>query len=86
MAHCHAMQQPQSNGPELQTCPIGAHAICVVDLQANTQGKTASPLALHADVHPDALLQGQSISRFNSSSRLLRSSTDSSPLITALRV
>lgn len=86
MAHCHAMQQPHSNDPELQTCQTGTHAICVVDLQANTEGKTATPLVLHADVHPDALLQGQSISRFISTSCLLRSSTDSSPLITALRV
>jgi hypothetical protein len=86
MAHCHSMEQPESNGPELQTCQTGTHAICVVDLQANTQGKTASPLALHAVVRPDALPQGHSISRFISTSHLLRSSTHSSPLITALRV
>jgi hypothetical protein len=86
MAHCHAMQQPEPNAPELQTCQTGTHAVCVVDLQANTQGKTASPLALHAEVRPEALLQGQSIPRFISTSKLLRSSTHSSPLITALRV
>jgi hypothetical protein len=80
------MQQPESNAPELQICQTGTHAICVVDLQANTQGKTASLLALQADVRPGALLQGQSISQFISTSHLLRSSTDSSPLITALRV
>jgi hypothetical protein len=80
------MQQPASNGIELQTCQTGTHAICVVDLQANTQGKTASPLALHADVRSSALLSGQSIPHFISPSHLLRSSTDSSPLITALRV
>ena len=80
------MQQPESNAPELQTCQTGTHAICVVDLQANTQGKTASPLELHADVRPGALLPGQSIPQFISTSHLLRSSTDSSPLITALRV
>ena len=78
--------QPESNGPELQTCQTGTHAICVVDLQANTQGKTASLLAFHADVRSTALIPGQSISRFISTSHLLRSSTDSSPLITALRV
>jgi hypothetical protein len=81
MAHCRAMQYPDSNGPELQTCQTTTHA-CVVDLQATTQGKTASPLALH----PRALLPGQSIPHFISTSHLLRSSTDSSPLITALRV
>jgi hypothetical protein len=86
MAHCDAMQQPESNAPELQTCQTGTHAICVVDLQANTQGKTASLLALHADVRPEDLLPGQSIPYFISPSHLLRSSTDSSPLITALRV
>jgi hypothetical protein len=86
MAHCHAMQQPESNAPELQTCQTATHAICVVDLQANTQGKTASPLPLHADVRPGALLPGQNIPQFISTSHLLRSSTGSSPLITALRV
>ena len=80
------MQQPESNGPNLETCPTGTHAICAVDLLANTQGKTASPLALHADVRPGALLPGQSIPQFISPSHLLRSSTDCSPLITALRV
>jgi hypothetical protein len=80
------MQQSASNAPELQTCETGTHAICVVDLQANTQGKTASPLALHADVRPEDLLPGQIIPQFISTSHLLRSSTDSSPLITALRV
>jgi hypothetical protein len=86
MAHCHAMQPPTSNAPELQTCQTGTHAICVVDLQANTQGKIASPLVLHADVRSSVLLPGQSIPRFISPSHLLRSSTDSSPPITALRV
>jgi hypothetical protein len=85
MAHCHSMQQPEYNGSELQTCETATHA-CVVDLQANTQGKTASPLALQADVRPGALLPGQNIPHFISTSHLLRSSTDSSPLITALRV
>ena len=80
------MQQPDSNRPELQTCQTGTHAICVVDLQANTQGKTASLLALHADVRSGALVPGQSIPQFIATSHLLRSSTDSSPLITALRV
>ena len=80
------MQQPESNNPILQTCPIGAHAICVVDLQANTQERTAGPPVLQADVHPDVLLQGQSIPHFITTSHLLRSSTSSSPLITALRV
>jgi hypothetical protein len=61
------MLQPESGGLVLQTCQTGTHAICAVDLLANTQGKTASP-------------------HFISASRLLRSSTDSSPLITALRV
>jgi hypothetical protein len=86
MAHCHAMQHPESTGSELQTCQTGTHAICVADLQANTQGKTASPLALHADVRSGAILPGQNIPRFLSTSHLLRSSTHSSPLITALRV
>jgi hypothetical protein len=80
------MQQPGSDAPELQTCQTGTHAICVVDLQANTQGKTESPLVLHADVRTGVLLPGQSIPYFISPSHLLRSSTDSSPLITALRV
>jgi hypothetical protein len=80
------MQQPDSNAPELQTCQTGTPAICVVDLQANTQGKIASPLALHADVRSSVLLPGQSIPHFISTSHLLRSSTDFSPLITALRV
>src|ERR1700689_4314829 len=47
MAHCHSMQQPESNGPALKTCQTGTHAICVIDLQANSQGKTVSPLVLH---------------------------------------
>ena len=86
MAHCHSMEQPDSNAPELQTCQTATHAICVVDLQANTEGKTASPLALQAEVRPDALLQGQSIPQFISTFQLLQSSADSAPLITALRV
>jgi hypothetical protein len=86
MAHCHAMQQPESNAPELQTCQTGTHAICVVDLQANTQEKTASPLVLAAGVRSETLLPGQSIPHFISTSHLLRSSTNSSSLITALRV
>jgi hypothetical protein len=86
MAHCHSMQQPESNGHELQTCPAGTHAFCAVDLLANTQGKTARLLVLLADVRAAAILPSTSIPQFNSASRLLRSSTDSSPLITALRV
>jgi hypothetical protein len=80
------MLQPESNGPVLQTCQTGTHAICAVDLLANTQGKTASPLVLHANVRSGALLPNQNVPQFVSSSHLLRSSTGSSPLITALRV
>jgi hypothetical protein len=79
------MQQPESNGPEQQTCQTGTHAICAVDLLANTQGKTASQLVLHANIRSGALLPNQDFLQFASTSRL-RSSTDSSPLITALRV
>ena len=86
MAHCHSMLQPESSGSVMQTCQTGAHAICAVDLQANTQGKTASPLVLHANVRSGALLPNQNVPQFVSSFHLLRSSTGSSPLITALRV
>jgi len=84
MAHCHSMLQPEFNGPVLQTCQTGTHAICAVDLLANTQGKTASPLVPHANVGSGALLPN--LPQFVSSSHLFRSSTGSSPLITALRV
>jgi hypothetical protein len=86
MAHCHSMLQPESGGLVLQTCQTGTHAICAVDLLANTQGKTASPRATHANVRSGALLPNQNVPQFISTSRLLRSSTDSSPLVTALRV
>ncbi len=85
MAHCHSMLQPESNGLELQTCQTGTHAICAVDLPANTQVKTATLLVLFADVRSGALLPNQNVPQFASSSEL-RSSTGSSPLITALRV
>ena len=86
MAHCHSMPQPESNGPILETCPTATHATCAVDLLANTQGKTASLLVPLADVRSGALLPGQNIPHFIPTSRLLRSSIHSSPLITALRV
>ena len=80
------MLLPGSNGPALQTCQTGAHAFCAIDLMANSQGKTSSPLILHAEVRPAALLPDQNIPQSLSTSRLLRSSTSSAPLITALRV
>ena len=86
MVHCHSMLQPEQSTAVLQTCQTGTHVFCAIDLLANSQGKTARPLVVHADGRSEALLPGQNIPRFISSSRLLRSSTDSSPLITALRV
>jgi hypothetical protein len=86
MAHCHSMLQPEANGAVLQTCPASTHAFCAIDLLANSQGKTASPLLLQADGRPEVLFPGLDISQFTSASHLLRSSTGSSPLITALRV
>jgi len=86
MAHCHSMQQPESNGPNLETCPTGTHAICAVDLLANTQGKTASLLVPLADIRSGALLPSRNVPQFVSASHHLRSSTNSSPLITPLRV
>ncbi len=86
MAHCHSMQQPESNGPVLDTCQTGTHAICVVDLVANTQGKAAPTLVLHANLRPQAFLPHQNSPHFEASSRQLRSSANPTPLITALRV
>jgi hypothetical protein len=89
MAHCHSMQQPESNAPALetcQTCQTATHAVCAIDLLLNSHAKTVSPLALHADVRPDTLFLNQNPPHFTPTSHLLRSSTHSSPLITALRV
>jgi hypothetical protein len=86
MADCHSMQQSEPNGPVLQTCPSGTQAICALDLLGNTQGKTTPQLTLHAAVRSAALLPGENIPQLPSASRPPRSSTDSSPLITALRV
>jgi hypothetical protein len=86
MAHCHSMLQPEESGATLQTCPAGIHAVCAIDLMANTQAKTAPPLSLHADPRPEALLPHQNLPHFKTVSHLHRSSTDSAPLITALRV
>jgi hypothetical protein len=80
------MLQPESSGSVQQTCQTGTHAICAVDLLANIQGKTESPLVTHANVRSGALLPNQNVPQFISTSHLLRSSTGSSPLITALRV
>ena len=80
------MQQPESNGPALKTCQTGTHAICVIDLQANSQGKTVSPLVLHAVVHSELVLTDQNSPHFGITSRQPRSSTNPTPLITALRV
>jgi hypothetical protein len=78
--------QPESHGPVLETCQTGAHPICVIDLPANNQGQTASPRVLHADSRPETLLPIQSIPHFETTSRQLRSTTNPTPLITALRV
>jgi hypothetical protein len=86
MSHCRSMLQPEHGTVVLQTCPAGTHAFCAIDLLANSQGETATLLVLQVDCRSDSLLPGQSIPRFISSTRLLRSTTDSSPLITALRV
>jgi hypothetical protein len=86
MAHCHAMPQPEQSGAVLQTCQAGTHAFCAIELMANSQGKTASPLVLYSLDRPAALLPDQNIPQYLSASRLLRSSKASSPLITALRV
>jgi len=86
MAHCHSMQQSESNGPALEICHTGTHAVCVIDLLANTQGKAAPPLVPHADVHAVAVLCHQNPPHFETASRLLRSSTNPTSLITALRV
>lgn len=86
MAHCPSMQQPEPNGPTLRTCQTGTHATCAVDVLANTQGKTASLLVPLADVRSGAHLPSQNVPQFVSASHHLRSSTHSSPLITALRV
>ena len=86
MAHCHSMQQPESSGPVLDTCQTGTHAICVIDLQANPQGKGAPRLALHATLRAEAVLPHQTFPHFETTTRLFRSSTNPTPLITALRV
>jgi hypothetical protein len=86
MAHCHSMQQPESNGPALDSCETGTHAICVIDLQANSQGKTAPRLVLYTTLRPEAVLPHQNFPHFDTTTRLARSSTNPTPLITALRV
>ena len=86
MAHCHSMQQPESNPPALQTCQTGTHAICVIDLQAHTQGKAAPRLMLHATLRAEAVLPCQTSPHFETTTRLFRSSTNHTPLITSLRV
>jgi hypothetical protein len=86
MVHCYSMLQPEESGATLQTCPAGIHAVCATDLLVNTQAKTAPRLILHADPHPEALLPHQNFPHLKTASHLHRSSTDSAPLITALRV
>jgi hypothetical protein len=80
------MQEPESNGLALETCHTGTHAVCVTDLLANSQGKTAPHLVPHADARSEAVLPHQNSPHFETTTRLLRSSTNSSRLITALRV
>jgi hypothetical protein len=86
MAHCHSMQQPESNGPALDSCETGTHASCVIDLQANRQGKTAPRIVLYATICAESVLPHQNFPDFETNTRLLRSSTNPTPLITALRV
>lgn len=86
MAHCQFMQQPESNRPALDTCQTGTHTICVVDLQANPEGKAAPRLILHADLRAEAVLPHQTSPHYEATTRLRRSSTNPTPLITALRV
>jgi hypothetical protein len=86
MAHCHSMQQPESSGPALDPCQTGTHTVCVIDLQANTQGKAAPRLILHATVRSEAVLPHQISPHCETTTHLLRSSTNHTPLITALRL
>ena len=78
-------QQPESNRPALETCQTGTRTICVVHLQANTQGKAAPRLVLHADLRAEAVLPHQTSPHYEAIARLRRSSNPT-PLITALRV
>ena len=86
MAHCHSMLQPEESGATPQTCPAATHAVCAIDLLANTQAKTAPRLTLHADARPEALLPHRIFPTPKPSPTSNESSTDSAPLITALRV
>ena len=84
MADCHSMAQP--GGPAVETCPLKTYSLCVIDLLANKQGKTAAPPSVHADCHQDTLLPGLTIAVSAPADAGFRSSTGHPPLITPLRV
>jgi hypothetical protein len=86
MADCHSMVQPAATGTAVQSCPPQTYSVCVIDLLVNRQGKTAAPLSVQADWHPDTLLPGLTIALSASVDPGLRSSVGHPPLITPLRV
>jgi len=85
MNHCRSMMNMQSamDATALQTCALGAHSYCAVDLLANNPAKavvlvsspasSGTPVSLHSESSTAALLP-------------LRCSPSSSPRITALRI
>jgi hypothetical protein len=84
MTHCHSMPQSAAPGASVQTCP--AHSLCVVDILANSQGKTVDPLLIQAHPGPDGLLPGFVIPAVILFYAVPRSSVSDPPLITPLRV
>jgi hypothetical protein len=86
MTNCHSMVQPTATGAAADSCPPQTSSVCVIDLLANKQGKTAAPPSIQADWHPDTLLSGLNIASPAPADPGLRSSIGHPPLITPLRV
>src|SRR6202034_167326 len=73
--HCHSMQQPEGNRTSVGTCPSSTNTLCVTDLLANNQNKTAAKsLSTYAEFRPAALLFPLTLVSFTPDAPDLRSS------------
>ena len=83
--HCHSMQQSEANRATVGTCP--AYSLCVNDLLANSQNKSATkPLSTFAELRPAALLSPLPLVSCAPVTPTRRSSIGDPPLITPLRI
>jgi hypothetical protein len=81
------MQQPEANRTAVGTCPSSTNTVCVTDLLANSQNKTAAkPLSTYAEFRPATLFFPLTLASFTPDTPDLRSSIGDPPMITALRI